>query len=123
MTFALAFPTIDPVAVEIGPVAIRWYALAYVLGLVIGWQYVRYLAGAASTGLPGATPTTCVVFVHPWRACVGGRLGYVLFYPPGYYFSNPSEIFGDLAGRDVLSRRAALGVLVRRGPLHPHHEN
>ena len=38
MTFALAFPTIDPVAVEIGPVAIRWYALSYVVGLVLGWQ-------------------------------------------------------------------------------------
>ena len=51
MTFALAFPAIDPVAVEIGPVAIRWYALAYVVGLLLGWQYVRYLAEKrASTG-------------------------------------------------------------------------
>ncbi len=41
---ALAFPAIDPVAVAIGPFAIRWYALAYIAGLVLGWTYVKRLA-------------------------------------------------------------------------------
>ena len=40
---ALPFPVIDPVLIHIGPFAIRWYALAYIAGLVIGWQYVKRL--------------------------------------------------------------------------------
>ena len=39
---SLAFPAIDPIAISIGPIAIRWYALAYIAGLLIGWQYVVY---------------------------------------------------------------------------------
>ena len=50
MSLALAFPQIDPVIVSFGPVAIRWYALAYVLGLVIGWRYIRHLAKGAVPG-------------------------------------------------------------------------
>ena len=91
MTFALAFPAIDPVAVEIGPVAIRWYALAYVLGLVIGWQYVRYLAGRRIEGLTRRHADDLVVWCT-LGVVVGGRLGYVLFYQPGYYFAHPGEI-------------------------------
>ncbi|MDX1539955.1 MAG: prolipoprotein diacylglyceryl transferase, partial [Geminicoccaceae bacterium] len=43
MTFALAFPAFDPVLVQFGPFAIRWYALAYIGGLILGWQYVKWL--------------------------------------------------------------------------------
>ena len=43
LTLALPFPAIDPVLIEIGPFAIRWYALAYIAGLVLGWQYVKRL--------------------------------------------------------------------------------
>ena len=44
MIFAIPFPAIDPVLIEIGPFAIRWYALAYVVSLIIGWRYVARLA-------------------------------------------------------------------------------
>ena len=91
MTFALAFPTIDPVAVEIGPVAIRWYALSYVVGLVLGWQYVRYLAGRCIDGLTKRHADDLLVF-GTLGVVLGGRLGYVLFYQPGYYLYNPEEI-------------------------------
>ena len=46
---ALAFPAFDPVAVQIGPIAIRWYALAYIAGLMLGWRYVKLLARRSLT--------------------------------------------------------------------------
>ena len=48
MLFTLPFPTVEPVLVEIGPFAIRWYALAYIVGLVLGWRY------CAGSGAPAA---------------------------------------------------------------------
>ncbi len=88
---ALAFPTIDPVAVEIGPLAIRWYALAYVLGLLLGWQYVRYLAEKRIAGLTKRHADDLVVWCT-LGVVVGGRLGYVLFYHPSFFFANPGQI-------------------------------
>src|SRR5579885_838693 len=51
MLFALPFPNIDPVLVEIGPFAIRWYALAYVVGILLGWRYARGLAARGDSPL------------------------------------------------------------------------
>lgn len=85
------FPDIDPVAVQIGPIAIRWYALAYVAGLIGGWQYCLRLARRP----PGfATPRDVDDFVI-WATLavvLGGRMGFVLFYQPGYFLANPLEI-------------------------------
>jgi phosphatidylglycerol:prolipoprotein diacylglycerol transferase len=110
MTFALAFPTIDPVAIEIGPVAIRWYALSYVVGLLLGWQYVRYLAGNCIDGMTKRHADDLLV-MGTLGVVVGGRLGYVLFYQPGYYFENPGEIFVVWQG-GMSFHGGALGVLV-----------
>ena len=49
---ALPFPEIDPVAFEIGPLAVRWYALAYIVGLILGWRY-------AALAEPAARPASC----------------------------------------------------------------
>lgn len=84
------FPLIDPVLVEIGPFAIRWYALAYIAGLVIAWRVVRRLVAAAPAC---ATPEQVDDFLT-WAVVgviLGGRLGYVLFYLPGYYLRHPLE--------------------------------
>ncbi|WP_439580566.1 prolipoprotein diacylglyceryl transferase [Elioraea sp.] len=84
------FPLIDPVLVEIGPFAIRWYALAYIVGLVIAWRVVRRLVAATP---PCATPEQVDDFLT-WAVVgviLGGRLGYVLFYLPGYYLQHPLE--------------------------------
>ena len=110
MTLALAFPAIDPVAVEIGPVAIRWYALSYVVGLLLGWQYVRYLAGNCIEGMTKRHADDLLVF-GTLGVVVGGRLGYVLFYQPGYYFENPGEIFVVWQG-GMSFHGGALGVIV-----------
>ena len=91
MTLALAFPAIDPVAVEIGPVAIRWYALAYVIGLLLGWQYVRYLAVKRIDGLTKRHADDLLVW-GILGVIVGGRLGYVLFYQPSFFFAHPEQI-------------------------------
>ncbi|MGO1118728.1 prolipoprotein diacylglyceryl transferase [Rhodovibrionaceae bacterium A322] len=94
---ALAFPDFDPVIVQLGPFAIRWYALAYVTGLVLGWQYCRWLTRKDYFGKDGAGVTAVQIDdLLLWATLgvvLGGRLGYVLFYKPGYYLFNPIEIF------------------------------
>ena len=119
LTLALPFPAIDPVLIEIGPFAIRWYALAYIAGLVLGWQYVvRLVQQPGWGGLPRTDIDDLAGLHHAGRG-VGGRLGYVLFYRPGYYLSSPLGRRG-LARRHVVpgglsasSRRCA--VRPRRG--------
>ena len=91
MSLALAFPNIDPVIVSFGPVAIRWYALAYVLGLVLGWRYIRLLSKGAISGLESRTADDFLVWCT-LGVIVGGRLGYVIFYQPGYFIENPGQI-------------------------------
>jgi len=91
MSFALAFPNIDPVIVSFGPVAIRWYALAYVLGLVLGWRYIRLLVKGAIPGLESRTADDFLVWCT-LGVIIGGRLGYVIFYQPGYFIENPGQI-------------------------------
>jgi len=91
MILAIAFPDIDPVIFQIGPLAIRWYSLAYIAGLLIGWHYCRWLA----TRPPGATTPDSFDDFFLWAilgVILGGRLGYVLFYKPGYYLENPMEV-------------------------------
>ncbi len=87
---AIPFPVIDPVAIELGPLAIRWYALAYVVGLLAGWRLARRLAAAP----PRVMRPERVDDLFAWivlGVVLGGRLGYVLFYKPGYYLSHPEE--------------------------------
>ena len=91
MTFAIAFPTIDPVLVEIGPLAIRWYSLAYIAGIVLGWRYARLLA-ARRPGPPSPTDIDDFIVWLTLGIIIGGRLGYVIFYKSAYYFANPLEI-------------------------------
>ena len=89
-TLALAFPDIDPIAIQIGPLAIRWYALAYIAGILLGWRYVIHLVKRP----PIVMDRTAVDDFVTWATVgiiVGGRLGYVLFYKPGYYLHNPLE--------------------------------
>lgn len=87
---AIPFPAIDPVAISLGPVAIRWYALAYIVGLLIGWRYCLALAGR----LPHLVGRQDVDDFLVWATLgvvLGGRVGYVLFYKPGYYVLHPLE--------------------------------
>ncbi len=89
---ALPFPMIDPVLVEIGPLAIRWYSLAYIAGLVIGWRYCRRLAARPPASI-GPDAFDDFLLWATLGVVFGGRLGYVLFYKPGTYLANPLEVF------------------------------
>src|SRR4051794_7524369 len=95
--FAIPFPALDPIALAIGPFAIRWYALAYVTGLLGGWFYARRLAQRAALwgALRRPTPQDMDDLVV-WAALgvvLGGRIGYVLFYNLDAYLAEPLEIF------------------------------
>lgn len=92
MTFAIPFPNIDPVLIQIGPILIRWYALAYLAGLLGGWGYMRLLARRS----PAAIETRVIDDFVVWATLgvvVGGRLGYVLFYNFDYFAANPLAVF------------------------------
>jgi phosphatidylglycerol:prolipoprotein diacylglycerol transferase len=94
---AFLFPQIDPVIVQVGPLAIRWYALAYIAGLVIGWRLMRRLVVKTPVV---ATPTQVDDFLT-WATLgtvIGGRLGYVLFYQFGVFLDRPLSIFAVWEG-------------------------
>ncbi len=88
MTFAIPFPQIDPVLVQLGPFAVRWYALAYIAGLILAWRYMRVLA-AGPPAVAGAEDVDDFLTWATLGVILGGRLGYVLFYKAGYYLADP----------------------------------
>ena len=98
----IAFPLIDAVAVQIGPLPIRWYALAYIAGLLGGWLYARALV--QRDALWGAVPRPSAVALDDLLVyaalgvVLGGRLGYVLFYNPDFFLSHPDEIIAVWKG-------------------------
>ena len=88
----LAHPNIDPVAFSIGPLAVRWYGLMYLAGFVIGWWLGLRRIAAGQAPITRAQLDD-LLFLVVLGVILGGRLGYVLFYKPGYYLSHPLEIF------------------------------
>lgn len=119
---ALAFPDIDPIALRLGPVAIRWYALAYIAGLLGGWWYARWL----SRRPPHAMKPVQVDDLLVWATLgvvLGGRLGYVLFYKPAYFFAHPADIIAVWQGGmsfhgGLLGVVLAIVLFCRRNRLH-----
>lgn len=107
---AIPFPQIDPVAVALGPIAIRWYALAYLAGLVLGWLLVRRLVQRPHWRL-SREDVDDLLFYATLGVVLGGRLGYVLFYQPLHYLQNPADIL--IVWRGGMSFHGGLlGVLV-----------
>ncbi len=103
LPLAIPFPAFDPIAFEIGPVAVRWYGLAYLAGLLIGWWYIRRLVSQAHLWPREVAPFTpdkvddLLIWVTA-GVIIGGRLGHVLFYEPGYYLANPQEVLAIWKG-------------------------
>ena len=92
----IPFPHIDPILVHIGPLAVRWYALAYIVGIIAGWFYARAII-ASPRLWGGAAPFTVVDFDDfiIWVTLgiiLGGRIGYVLFYNFPHFAAHPAEI-------------------------------
>jgi phosphatidylglycerol:prolipoprotein diacylglycerol transferase len=94
LPLVIPYPRIDPVAVSIGPFSIRWYALAYVAGLLFAWWYVRRLAAGRPADRRILEPADVddLLFWATLGVILGGRIGYVLFYKPSYFLAHPLEI-------------------------------
>jgi phosphatidylglycerol:prolipoprotein diacylglycerol transferase len=92
----IPFPAFDPIAIAIGPIAIRWYALGYIFGIVLGWIYARALIKRPQLW-NGASPITLLdmddfILWVTVGIILGGRTGYVLFYNLPFFIQHPSEI-------------------------------
>jgi phosphatidylglycerol---prolipoprotein diacylglyceryl transferase len=93
--YVIPFPNFDPVLVSFGPFAVRWYALAYIAGILLGWVYVRAIIRTPSVW-GGAAPLTTADYDDfiLWVTIgiiAGGRIGYVFFYNPAYFAQHPLE--------------------------------
>jgi phosphatidylglycerol---prolipoprotein diacylglyceryl transferase len=100
---ALPFPDIDPVIVRIGPLAIHWYGVAYVIGILFGWWYAKRLVADPSLWPEGVKPMKPedIDDLLVWAALgivLGGRVGYILFYDFSRYLANPLDIFAIWQG-------------------------
>jgi phosphatidylglycerol:prolipoprotein diacylglycerol transferase len=100
---AISFPNIDPVAFALGPISVKWYGLAYLAGLVLGWLYIRRLLGEPQLWT-SATPPFAPEMVDDLLLYItvgtvlGGRLGFVALYEPRTYLANPLDIFAVWKG-------------------------
>jgi phosphatidylglycerol:prolipoprotein diacylglycerol transferase len=111
---AIPYPEINPVAVQIGPFAIRWYGLAYLFSLILGWRYTILLARQKRFNPPGSRPTPLdlddFLFWAFAGVLLGGRLGIILFYQPGFYFSHPLDMIKIWEG-GMSFHGGAIGVI------------
>lgn len=98
----LTYPTINPVAFSVGTVSVRWYGLAYAVGILAGWLYVRSLiAGQKYWGGPAPITGRDFDYFVIWitlGVTLGGRIGYVLFYNLPLYMAHPREVFQTSQG-------------------------
>lgn len=86
------FPNISPIIFSIGPVAIRWYSMAYLLGIVIGWVLINRNVKKNHLGLSKENIED-FMFYLTLGVIIGGRLGYVLFYGGNTFWQNPLQVF------------------------------
>src|SRR5690554_5006596 len=87
----LQYPQIDPVALQIGPIAIHWYGLMYLIGFALVWILGRWRIAHGKTDLT-LRDLEDLIFYCVLGVVIGGRLGYVLFYKPGDYLHKPLEV-------------------------------
>ncbi len=107
----LVHPQFDPVAIHLGPLAVRWYGLMYLLGFLALWLLGRYRLRAQPWHGATAKHLEDLIFFGVLGVVLGGRLGYVLFYKFGYYLAHPLEIFAVWQG-GMSFHGGFLGVLV-----------
>ncbi len=112
----MPFPDFDPVLLQIGPFAIRWYALAYVAGILLGWRYVAGLIKNQGLWGPRGAPATIpqvddLILWITLGIILGGRLGHVLFYTPSLIVTDPLEVVKVWNG-GMSFHGGALGVLI-----------
>jgi len=120
MQAVIPFPNISPelIAFDIAGfnLAIRWYALAYIAGILVAWRLALWVVGRPTLWPAGIAPMTReqVEDYLTWAILgiiLGGRLGFVLFYQPGYYMANPAEILAVWQG-GMSFHGGLLGVVI-----------
>jgi phosphatidylglycerol---prolipoprotein diacylglyceryl transferase len=113
---ALPYPVINPVLVNIGPLPIRWYALAYISGILLGWRYILDLLktdslwGARKPRLTSVKLDDLILWIT-LGIIIGGRIGHVVFYTPEILVADPLEIFMVWHG-GMSFHGGTLGVLI-----------
>jgi phosphatidylglycerol---prolipoprotein diacylglyceryl transferase len=127
--WVIPFPNFDPVALQLGPVAIKWYGLAYLTGLLFGWLYIRRLLTEPAIWGDGRAPfepakVDDLLLYITAGVVLGGRLGFVLFYEPSYYLANPQDILavwkGGMAFHGALvGCGIAIWIFARRNGVNP----
>ncbi len=112
----MPFPKFDPVLIHLGPLAIRWYALAYIAGILLGWQYCARLTRLTRLWRPLTPPATVgqiddLVLWITFGVILGGRTGYILFYGRGQFDHDPMEMLRIWHG-GMSFHGGMLGVIV-----------
>ena len=87
----LDFPEISPIMFTIGPLAVRWYSMAYLFGILIGWFLLKRNVAKNNLGLSKENIEDLVFYIT-LGVILGGRFGYVLFYGQDTYLHNPLQI-------------------------------
>jgi phosphatidylglycerol:prolipoprotein diacylglycerol transferase len=94
----MLFPHLDPVALHLGPIDVRWYGIAYVAGVLLGWLYARKLVGDQRLWGRKFNPISVAELddLPIWIMAgiiFGGRMGYAIFYQPDHFFHQPMAFF------------------------------
>lgn len=114
---SLAFPRFDPIAVRIGPLAVHWYGLAYLVGFVAAGSVLWFLANRWRLGLT-TDDALNVVLAAVMGVILGGRLGYVFFYGAAYYLAEPWRMLriwdGGMSFHGGLIGILVAGVVIAR---------
>jgi phosphatidylglycerol:prolipoprotein diacylglycerol transferase len=106
----LTYPHIDPVMIRIGPLSVRWYGFMYLLAFAIGYGVIRGLGRRRGLAMANETASD-LLFYAMLGVILGGRLGYVLFYNPGYYLHHPLAVLAVWEG-GMSFHGGFLGVIV-----------
>ncbi len=93
----LLHPAIDPVALQIGPLAVRWYGLMYMIGFAAGWSLGRWRASRPGSGWT-AREVDDLIALCMFGLIIGARVGYVLFYDPAYFLAHPMDVLAIWKG-------------------------
>ena len=112
----MPFPDFDPVLVHLGPLAIRWYALAYVSGILLGWRYAVGMLKRPELWAPRAAPMSSeqmddFILWITLGVILGGRIGHTVFYAPSLFWKDPLEILKVWHG-GMSFHGGAIGVAV-----------
>ncbi len=106
----LAFPNIDPIAFSIAGLVVRWYALAYMIGIIGGWKYITWLDKRSNQPILSKTHIDDMMLWGVLGVVLGGRIGYVVFYNLPYYLNNPLDALKIWQG-GMSFHGGALGVI------------